>query len=135
MPLLNPKSKKTEYYRKQAEEFLDTHTYSILQFGDFILFAQISVFQDYVDLLGARREDSDMVFFSDCMTLKNFGKLLVTQRVPNYIKKGTFADKLSREDFIYWLSKDPRIDKILEEVPEWFAAELIASGLGGYEDE
>ncbi len=133
MPLLD--SKKTEYYREKAEEFLDTHTYSILQFGDLILFAQISVFPEYVDVLGARRENGDMIFFSECMTLSNFGKLVVTRKVPNYIKKGVFADKLSREDFIYWLSKDPQIDKILKEVPEWFAAELIASGLGGYEDE
>ncbi|MFO7968308.1 MAG: hypothetical protein R6U44_11980 [Archaeoglobaceae archaeon] len=133
MPLLDPR--KTEYYRKQAEEFLDTHTYSVLQFGELILFAQISVFPEYVDVLGARKEDGDMVFFSDCMTLNNFGKLVVTRKVPKYIRNGTFADKLSREDFIYWLSKDPQIDRILEEVPEWFAAELIASGLGGFESE
>lgn len=135
MPLLDSKSKRAEYYRKRAEEFLDTHTYSILQFENLILFAQTSVFPDYVDVLGARRENGDMIFFSDCMTRNNFGKLLVTGKVPNYLKKGIFADKLSREDFVYWLSKDPQIDKILEEVPEWFAAELIASGLGGYESE
>lgn len=133
MPLLD--SKKTEYYREKAEEFLGTHTYSILHFEELILFAQISVFPEYVDILGARRENDDMVFFSDCMTLPNFGKLVATGKVPNYIKKGIFADKLSREDFIYWLSKDPQIDRILDEVPEWFAAELIASGLGGYESE
>ncbi len=133
MPLLD--SRKSEYYRGQAEEFLNTHTYSVLDFGELILFAQISVFPEYVDVLGARREDGNMFFFSDCMTLNNFGKLLVTGKVPKYIKKGTFADKLSIEDFIYWLSKDPQIDRILEEVPEWFAAELIASGLGGFENE
>ncbi|MFP3909306.1 MAG: hypothetical protein ACLFVI_06360 [Archaeoglobaceae archaeon] len=131
MPILD--SKRAEYYREKAEEYLNAYTYSILQLEDLILFAQKSVFPEYVDILGARREDGDIKFFSECLTLANLGKIVVTKKVPHYIKKGLFADKLSREDFIYWLSKDPQIDKILENVPEWFAAELIASGLGNYE--
>lgn len=124
-------SNKAQYYKQKAEEFLDEHTYSLLQFDDLLLFAQKSVFPDYVDILGARKENGDITFFSDCLTVANLGKIVVTNKVSSNVRKGVFADKLSREDFIYWLSKDPQLDQLLGKVPEWFAAELIASGLGG----